>query len=780
MWLRNWLPETAPRPTPMHSGLGMAPEEAQQIVGRLISSFGTWFQDVGRLEAAKMTSRLHPYDHMFSPITVNRLEIRNRLVMGPMGNVSMADEVGRPTDKMIAYFEDRARGGIGLITSGLVPVSPETDPSLVQSGGHVFLPRINAAPDVARGWRDLAESVHAHGARFFIQLTAGLGRVGSPECVSKRWRLPVSASWNRNFYLPRIPCRPLIDRECRKIIRAAGQAAVDAMACGIDGVYLHGHEGYLLEQFTNPAFNRRRFGRYADWQRFGLDIVEEIRRRCGAEYPIMYRIDLSLALRETYGERMDEVASLQPFRGERTVAMSLAYIRNLIAAGVDIVDVDLGCYENWWLPHPPSPMPPGTFLLVAKLVKSFVDSNAIKSNAGRPVPVVAVGKLGYPDIAEEALRDGLCDMIMLARPLLADPDWPRKAFAGRAKEIVPCIGDQEGCLNEIIRGGHVQCAVNPRTGFEDRLPLVPTPTKAAKRIAVVGAGPAGITCACLAAERGHVAILFEQKDELGGWLRAGSTPAIKFDVANYLRHLENRIQNTAGKHRLEVRLSTQVTPHMLAAGAFDAVVCCTGSIAVTPEIEMAKHAATVVLATELLLAPSLVDAAVNVVVVGGGDVGCETAHMLAYELGKKVTVIEASPDLMQASCAANRGYLIHHLERRGVSLWNCSQVKSIGKGIVEVTRNVSRTVPSPGAVWQPLLPPNVQSAFARDIKNDEKTVTLPADLVVFATGLRSDDTLYRTCVATNVALEIHNIGDACKVGRIFDATKAGYAVGCSL
>ena len=292
--------------------------EEQEMLAQLIPWLGTWFQDADQLGAGKMTSRLHPYDHMFSPITINRLEIRNRLLMGPMGNVSMADETGRPGAKMIAYFEERARGGVGLITSGLVPVSPESDPAIVQSGGLVFLPRINGSRSVFAGWRDLAASIHAHGARFFIQLTAGLGRVGSPECVSQRWRLPVSASWNPNFYVPQIPCRPLTDRGCRKIIRAAGQAAVDAKACGIDGVYLHGHEGYLLEQFANPAFNRRKFGRYADWQAFGLDTVTEIRRRCGPDYPVMYRIDLSLALQETYGERMNDVARLRRFRGERT------------------------------------------------------------------------------------------------------------------------------------------------------------------------------------------------------------------------------------------------------------------------------------------------------------------------------------------------------------------------------------------------------------------------------------------------------------------------------
>ena len=753
--------------------------QGQEAVAELIKSLGTWFEGNGQFDAGEMASHLHPYDHLFSPITINNLEIPNRIIMGPMGNLAMAEETGRPSAKMIAYFEARARGGVGLITSGLVPISPQYDPTIIQSRGRVYLPLINGSRSVFAGWRDLAESIHAHGARFFIQLTAGLGRVGSPECVPERWRLPVSASWNPNFYVPQIPCRPLTDRECRKLVQAAGQAAADAQSCGIDGAYLHGHEGYLLEQFANPAFNRRKFGRYSDWQAFGLDIVAEIRRRCGPRYPIMYRIDLSLALRETYGERMNDVARLRRFRGERTVAMSLAYLQNLIAAGVDIVDVDLGCYENWWLPHPPGPMPPGAFLAVAKLVKDYFECSGIKSNAGHPVPVVAVGKLGYPDVAERALRDGLCDMIMLARPLLADPDWPRKVFAGRVREIAPCIGDQEACLNELVRGGHLQCAVNPRTGFEERYPAQPLPTAIPRRIAVIGAGPAGITCACLAAERGHEVGLFEREDRPGGWLRAGSVPAIKFDVGNYLRHLEYRLAKSASDDGLDVKFSTEVTPDFLRSSGFDAVVCCTGSSPIRPPIQ-GGAGPNVALATDVLIAPSIAERAQNIMIVGGGDVGCETAHMLAYDKGKTVTIVEMSPYFMQGSCTANRGYLIHYLERKGVALWNCSRIERIQDGVVGVVRNLSPTVPSPYAVWQPLLPRNVRNPFARKIEIEEKLIDVPVDLLVFATGVKPNDALYRDCVEARIAPEIHNIGDSFQIGRIFDATKAGYAVASSL
>lgn len=753
---------------------------SQALIAELVDWFEMWPQDASSSTATwAMTDRLHPYVHLFSPITINQLTLKNRLIMGPMGNLSMVDPSGRPSAAMIAYFTARARGGVGLIISGLVPASPTSDPSVLQPGGVAWFPRIDGARSVLAGWRDLAESIHAHGARFFIQLTAGLGRVGSPECLPVRWRLPVSASWNPNFYVPQIPCRPLADRAVRRIVRDMGQAAVNAQACGIDGIHLHGHEGYLLEQFANPAFNRRWHGRYADWQAFGLDIVHEIRRRCGPTYPIMYRIDLSLVLRETYGDRMDSDPTLHRFQRERTVAMSLAYIRNLVTAGVDMVDVDLGCYENWWLPHPPGPMPPGAFLRVAKCVKDDLAAHCVTSNAGHAVPVVAVGKLGYPDIAEHALREASCDMIMLARPLLADPDWPRKAFAGRVQDIAPCIGDHEACLNEIVRGGHLQCAVNPRTGFETLYPANPPTAQTARRIAVVGAGPAGITAACLAAARGHSVVLFERQASIGGWLRAGAAPAIKFDVANYLAYLEQKVRDAARHDGLECRLSTDVTPDLLVTGGFEAVVCCTGSTPVSPTVPCVASV-PVVQATDLLLNPALAIGAHHIIIVGGGDVGCETAHMLAFEYAKQVTVVERSDALMQNSCMSNRGYLSHVLSRKGVTLLTASKVQRIAATGVEIIRNVSPAIPSPSQVWRPILPQNIHNPFAHHPTQIEQSMTLTADLVVFAVGLRPNDSLHRSCIQKCIAPEIHNIGDSFRVGRVFDATKAGYATSSTL
>ena len=364
----------------------------QERIQKLVDGFGTWYEDEQLLESGIMSSNLHPYTSMFSPIQINRIKIKNRLVMAPMGNISMSEETGRPANKMIQYFARRAEGGVGLITSGLVPISHGIDNTVTEMGDRSYFPRIDQSRSVFSGWRDIAEKCHSHGSVFFIQLTPGLGRVGSPECLVNKKKFPISASWNPNFYIPAIPCKPISNRGAWKIIKNAGQAAADSKSLTIDGVYLHGHEGYFLEQMTNPAFNRRKLGKFADWKAFGIEMVKEIRKRTGPSYPIMYRIDLSLVLNETYKGKMNDVKSLKKFRNERTVEMTLDYMKDLVASGVDIFDVDLGCYDNWWLPHPPGPMPPGCFLEVSQIVKEYFTANKIISNAGVEVPVVGVGK----------------------------------------------------------------------------------------------------------------------------------------------------------------------------------------------------------------------------------------------------------------------------------------------------------------------------------------------------------------------------------------------------
>ncbi|MCQ2602775.1 MAG: FAD-dependent oxidoreductase, partial [Clostridia bacterium] len=653
-----------------------------------------------------MGNKLYPYNTMFSPIKVGKLTIKNRLVMAPMGNIDMCEETGRPNIKMLKYFEERAKGGVGLITSGLIPISFGIDKSLIELGDLSYFPRIDRSRTVYVGWRDLAAMCHAHGATFFIQLTPGLGRVGNPQCLITQTTIPRSASFNPNWYMPDVPCLRLSDHSLGKIIKNAGQAAADAKAANIDGVYLHGHEGYMLEQCTNPAFNRRVLGKYSDWMRFGVDMVKEIRKRVGANYPIMYRIDMSVALNATYGDRMkDKKLYLSKFINERKADETLKYMAELVKAGVDLFDVDLGCYDNWWLPHPPASMPAGCFLEISEMAKKYFKDNNIKSNLGVEVPIVAVGKLGYPDLAEKALRDGKCDMVMLGRPLLADAEWPKKAFAGKCADIRPCIGCQEGCLNEFVEGGHPQCAVNPRTAFEEEYSYEVPKAEKQKTVAVVGAGPAGIMAADTLLKRGHKVTMFEKADRIGGNLIPAAVAKIKFDMKNYLVYLEHVVENLKKNENFEIKFNTEANVDML-KDKFDVIITASGARQVRPPEKAIPgiNNKNVLFAVDVLNNPDLIKGAKNVVIIGGGVVGAETAYMLRYEQGMNVKVVEMQKYIMNHTCTANRGHIIHYLEKGDVELLNCTKLVKIDGNKVTVAENKHKSRPNPYITWSPILP----------------------------------------------------------------------------
>lgn len=739
----------------------------------MVSDFGDWWKK--GYEAPEMTKSLYPYTEMFSPIKINRLTVKNRIVMAPMGNICMCDETGRPNIKMLKYFEERAKGGVGLITTGLIPVSYGIDKSLIELGDLTYFPRIDRSRTVFAPWRDLAAMCHAHGSAIFIQLTPGLGRVGNPQCLVNQFTFPRSSSFNPNWYMKDVPCLRLSDHSLTKIIKRIGQGAADGKACNLDGVYLHGHEGYLLEQITNPAFNRRKLGKYADYEKFGVDMIKEIRRRVGPNYPIMYRIDLSLALNATYKNKMQSVSPLKKFYDERTCEQTLQYMKHLVEAGVDMFDVDIGCYDNWWLPHPPASMPSGCYLDIAEIAKKYFADNNIKSNMGLDVPVVAVGKLGYPDIAEKALRDNKCDMVMLGRPLLADADWCNKAYAGEVEDIRPCIGCQEACLNEFVEGGHPQCAVNPRTAFEDEFPAEMPKAAAKKKVAIIGAGPAGIVAADVLLKRGHSVDLYEKAAAIGGNIVPGSAAMIKYEFKNYLTYLTKKVDDFKASEDFKLYLSTEATAEMLKEKGYDTIMIATGTRQCKPPVKGIDND-NVFFAVDVLTKPELLANAKDIVVIGGGVVGAETAYMLRYEHDKNVKLVEMDKYIMNHACTANRGHIIHHLEEGEVELLNCTTLLSVEKNSVKVKQNTHKNVPNPYLTWAPILPENVENPMdmLHKIKEEYVEKELKADAVVVAAGVAPCDELFFTCVRERAAKEVFNIGDSFKGGKVFDATRSAY------
>ena len=394
---------------------------------------------------------------------------------------------------------------------------------------------------------------------------------------------------------------------------------------------------------------------------------------------------------------------------------------------------------------------------------------------GLEVPVVAVGKLGYPDLAEKALIDEKCDMIMLARPLLADPEWPNKAYKGDTMDIRPCIGCHEACIKEFIEGGHPQCAVCPTTTFESGILSGLPKASEKKKIAVIGAGPAGVVAAKTLMERGHEVTLYEKENVVGGTLVEASVPKIKYELKNYVSYLNKLVEDMKGMAGFKLVMGKTVDADTLKKEKFDAVITATGSSQVGLPIKGAvqKHVCS---AVEALKDVERLKNAKNIVIIGGGDSGCELAYYCKYELNKNVTIVEMAPTLMTHTCTANRGHIMHYLDKANVKCYNCATVTAINEDSVEILANVSKTVPYPYTTWEPVLPTNVHNPLAKKIKNDPKAVSIEADLVVLAAGTVPNNELFKKLQEERVAPLIYNIGDSNICGKVFTAVKSAFNV----
>lgn len=717
------------------------------------------------------------YSKLFEPKKIGKCKIKNRIIMAPMGNINMADPTGRPLPKMIDYFTERARGGTGLLITGLVPVSQGIDPTVSEDNDTTYFPRIDSSSRTRlSGWRDLAQAVHAYDAKIFIQLTAGLGRVGSPEPALKG-KILKSASLNRNFYVPQVPHLPLTDRAIKKIVKSFGQSAANAKVSGFDGVQLHGHEGYLMDQLTSAPWNRRKLGRYKNKFQFAIDVVREIKKRCGEDFPIIYRIDLTQALKESYGEEIFR----KKFRGmERTIEEGIEFCKVLVEAGVDAFDVDKGCYDNWFWPHPPGYFEDAPYVeeIAGAINEAFEKDNI-------DVPIIAVGKMGNPDVALEVLEKGWADFVMLGRPLLADPYWPTKVREGRIKEITHCIGDQEGCIQSFILGGHPCCTVNPYTGFEDTKKI--TKAEKVKKVAIVGAGPGGCEAAKTLFERGHHVTLFEKKDRVGGQLLAASKLKIKHDVKRYVDNLQYQM-DLLEKEGLNIHYNKEVEANDL-KDEFDVIICSNGIKPYIPNIkgmDSIRYSESRDFLYKDMELPKDVE---KVLVIGGGVVGCEIAYSLAYERNLDVTLVEMLPNLMEEVVHANRSMLLWMMMGYGsptgkredvldkpVKALTSSRVVEFkdGKAIIEANRERA----NPYTPWSTLIPENIHNPFSKklDPTNTER-IEVETDYVIFATGGKADDSLYYELLERNPDKEIYCVGDAREPNRAWEAINSANELG---
>ena len=465
------------------------------------------------------------YPNLFAPLDLGHVTLPNRILMGSM-HTGLEDKAG-DYDKLAAYFAERARGGVGLMVTG--GISPSIEGWLKPFGGRLTMPWHKPRH------RKLTDAVHAEGGRICMQILHA-GRYGYHP-------LSVAPSKIKSPITPFTP-RALSARGVERTIRDFVDCARLAREAGYDGVEVMGSEGYLINEFIAARTNRRndRWGGDADRRmRFPIEVVRRTREAVGRDFIIIYRLSM-LDLVEG-GQDWDEIATLA---------------RGIEAAGASIINTGIGWHEAR-VPTIVTSVPRAGFAWVTHRLKGEV-----------AIPLVATNRINMPDVAERILAGGEADMVSMARPLLADPAWANKAKAGRSERINTCIACNQACLDHVFQNRRASCLVNPRACHETELKIETAVVR--KRIAVVGAGPAGMACAATLGERGHAVTLIDQAGEIGGQFNYAKQIPGKEEFRETLRYFRHRLQDVG----VDVRLGQAADAASLRAGGYDEVVIATG------------------------------------------------------------------------------------------------------------------------------------------------------------------------------------------------------------
>lgn len=641
---------------------------------------------------------------LFQPGQIGALQLKNRVIMSAMGCGSLVQLDGSLSPRGVDYFVARAKGGVAMVSTGSARVTREFErvPTSPICPGLMLDNKL-----YARWVYELADAVHDHGCKLNVQLAPGLGRCLSKADIAKV--RPIGPSVLSCLNKPDTFTHALTVSEIQQMLDAFEAAGEVLKAGGADSVELNCHAGYLADQFMTPLWNHRTddYGGDLDNRlRFVTEMVARLKRTLGPKIPVMVKYALTHYL--PGGREPDE---------------GVAIARKLEAAGVDALTIDAGCRETFYWTMPSEFLPDGCTLNLAEQVKQAVN-----------IPVIAVGKMGNPDIAERAVRDGQSDFIALGRTLLADPDWANKVKARRVRDVIPCVDCYEGCHKYIHDGKPIGCAVNPATGNERAFALERAPEK--KSVLVIGGGPGGMEAARVAALRGHQVTLWEKDRALGGNLKPGSGPEFK----EIYRQLVDYLGHQLDQHGVDVRYGLEATPERVGELAPDVVVVATGSLPIVPRIA-GMDSADVVIANDVLTHQKTVGD--KVVIVGGGVVGCETALYLARE-GRQVTVIELQAGLGGDMYYINRQHMLLLLKEANVTLLTQSRVLEI-----EPT----------GIVYA-------------DIAGTRQT--LAADSIVLAVGFRSQGAL--TEQLQGQVPEVFAVGDCLAPRKVMEAMQEAYRV----
>lgn len=621
----------------------------------------------------------YEYELLWQPIDINGCRIRNRISMSGMGTFTPTLNEQYETESGLRYYEERARGGIGLLHTGAYFID-----SMTAQGGRTL--DFSTDKSIPSG-TVLTERVHRWGAKMFAQLSCGTGRNGMPQIGE---RVPISSSANPSFYNPDMICRPLTTDEIEQMMETWKVAAHNAMMMGFDGIQIHAHAGYLMDQFMSEVWNHRTDkygGSFENRCRFTTETVDAIRSVVGPKVPITYRISLD-----------------HGFPGGRTIDESMKILDVLDKCGIDAFDIDSGCYETMDYIFPTR--------YTGEACMAYVCEEARKHLTK---PIINTGNHSM-ESAVTLLKSGNADIVQFGRQSIADPQFANKLRDGRREDVRPCIVCNEECIGRIFgRLTQLSCTVNPATGLESYMEVKPV-TKP-ENVVVIGAGPGGLEAARCAAERGCSVTVYEKADHIGGTFLTISTGSFKWRMPQLIEWYGVQLK----KLGVKVVLNTEIHVDDPALAGADKIFVATGSKAIMPSIPGIEKAIDV----EEIHRNGMPEGK-RVVICGGGLSACDTAIEYGEKNeGRDITIVEMQSAIGNDVMVVNKISIDRLLKKYDVKQLTSTKVIGITDEGVEVENAEGhKVIPADVVVGAFGRGRNLELADAVQIKYPTKTTII--------------------------------------------------------